>query len=71
MPGFHIEHVMMKYLINHKRGGGPLGLPLNPPLHLMKHCNAKSLACIAPVVQQLSQTPLVVLIDIYFEVMSR
>ena len=22
MPGFHIEHVMMKYLINHKRGGG-------------------------------------------------
>ena len=35
----------------------------------MKHCNAKSLARIASVVQQLLQTPLVVLIDIYFEVM--
>ena len=35
----------------------------------MKHCNAKSLARIASVVQQLLQTPLVVLIDVYFEVM--
>ena len=26
MSGFHIEHVMLKYLINRKRGGrGPLG----------------------------------------------
>ena len=33
MPGFHIEHVMRKNLINHKRGGrGPLGPPLNLPL---------------------------------------
>ena len=33
MPGFHIEHVMLKLLINHKREGrGPLGSPLNPPL---------------------------------------
>ena len=36
---------------------------------LMKPCYAKSLACIASVVQQLLQTPLVVLIDIYFEIM--
>ena len=35
----------------------------------MKPCYAKSLACIASVVQQLLQTPLVVLIDIYFEIM--
>ena len=35
----------------------------------MKHCNAKSLARIASVKQQLLQTPLVVLIDVYFEVM--
>ena len=35
----------------------------------MKHCNAKSLARIVSVVQQLLQTPLVVLIDVYFEVM--
>ena len=33
-------------------------------LHLMKLCNAKSVACIASVVQQLLQTPLVVLIKI-------
>ena len=33
-----------------------------------EHCSAKSLACIASVVQQLLQMPLVVLIDIYFEV---
>ena len=31
----------------------------------MKLCYAKSLACIASVVQQLLQTPVVVLIDIY------
>ena len=37
-------------------------------LLLMKPCYAKSLACIASVVQQLLQTPLVVLIDIYFEI---
>ena len=37
-------------------------------LLLMKLCYAKSLACIASVVQQLLQTPLVVLIDIYFEI---
>ena len=37
-------------------------------LLLMKHCSAKSLACIASVVQQLLQMPLVVLIDIYFAV---
>ena len=35
----------------------------------MKHCKSKSLARIASVVQQLLQTPLVVLIDVYFEVM--
>ena len=35
----------------------------------MKDCNSKSLARIASVVQQLLQTPLVVLIDVYFEVM--
>ena len=35
----------------------------------MTHCNFKSLARIASVVQQLLQTPLVVLIDVYFEVM--
>ena len=35
----------------------------------MKPCYAKSLACIASVVQQLLQTSLVVLIDIYFEIM--
>ena len=23
MPGFHIEHVILKYFINHKRGAGP------------------------------------------------
>ena len=34
-------------------------------LLLMKLCYAKSLACIASVVQQLLQTPVVVLIDIY------
>ena len=34
-------------------------------LLLMKPCYAKSLACIASVVQQLLQTPVVVLIDIY------
>ena len=33
----------------------------------MKPCYAKSLACIASVLQQLLQTSLVVLIDIYFE----
>ena len=38
-------------------------------LHLIKRCNSKSVACIASVVQQLLQTSLVVLIDIYFEVM--
>ena len=38
-------------------------------LLLMKPCYAKSLACIASVVQQLLQTPLVVLIDIYLEIM--
>ena len=33
MPGFHIEHAILKYLINHKRGGrAPLGPPLNPLL---------------------------------------
>ena len=33
MPGFHIENVMLKYFINHKRGrGGGLGPPLNLPL---------------------------------------
>ena len=35
----------------------------------MKPCYAKSLACIASVVKQLLQTSLVVLIDIYFEIM--
>ena len=37
MSGFHIEDVMLKYLINHKKrgGGGPLGPPLNPPLPLL------------------------------------
>ena len=35
----------------------------------MKPGYAKILACIASVVQQLLQTPLVVLIDIYFEIM--
>ena len=34
----------------------------------MKPCYAKSLAFIASFVQQLLQTPLVVLIDIYFEI---
>ena len=34
-------------------------------LLLMKLCYAKRLACIASVVQQLLQTPVVVLIDIY------
>ena len=38
-------------------------------LLLMKPCYAKSLACIASVVQQLLQTSLVVLIDIYYEIM--
>ena len=38
-------------------------------LLLMKLCYAKRLACIASVVQQLLQTPLVVLIDIYLEIM--
>ena len=38
-------------------------------LLLMKPFYAKSLACIASVVQQLLQAPLVVLIDIYFEIM--
>ena len=38
-------------------------------LLLMKPGYAKILACIASVVQQLLQTPLVVLIDIYFEIM--
>ena len=38
-------------------------------LLLMKLCYAKSLACIASVVQQLLQTPLVVLIDIYYKIM--
>ena len=38
-------------------------------LLLMKPCYAKSLACIASVVKQLLQTSLVVLIDIYFEIM--
>ena len=38
-------------------------------LLLMKPGYAKSLACIASVVQQLLQTPLVVLIDIYLEIM--
>ena len=38
-------------------------------LLLMKPCYAKSLACIASVVQQLLQTSLVILIDIYFEIM--
>ena len=38
-------------------------------LLLMKPCYVKSLACIASVVQQLLQTSLVVLIDIYFEIM--
>ena len=42
MPGFHIENVMLKYLINHKRGGGGEGLgpPLNLPLiasHVSEH----------------------------------
>ena len=37
-------------------------------LHLMKNCNAKSVACIASVVQQLLKTPLVLLIDNYFDV---
>ena len=33
MPGILIEHVMLKYLINHKSGGrGPLDPPLNLPL---------------------------------------
>ena len=39
MPGFHIENVMLKYLINHKKGGG-LGPPLNLPLiasHVSEH----------------------------------
>ena len=36
-------------------------------LLLMKPCYAKSLACIASVVQELLQTSLAVLIDIYFE----
>ena len=43
-------------------------------LHLMKHCNVKSVACIASgpsVAHQLLQTPLVVLIDIYLEVMRK
>ena len=34
---------------------------------LMKPCYAKSFACIASVVQELLQTSLAVLIDIYFE----
>ena len=38
-------------------------------LLLMKPFYVKSLACIASVVQQLLQTSLVVLIDIYFEIM--
>ena len=38
-------------------------------LLLMKPGYAKSLVCIASVVQQLLQTPLVVLIDIYLEIM--
>ena len=37
----------------------------------MKPCYAKSLACIASVVQQLLHTPLVVLIDIYFEIVNK
>ena len=36
----------------------------------MKQCNAKYVACIASIAQQLLQTPLVVFIDIYFEVMT-
>ena len=36
-------------------------------LHLMKDCLAKSVACIASIVQQLLQTLLAVLIDIYFK----
>ena len=40
-------------------------------LLLMKPCYAKSLACIASVVQQLLHTPLVVLIDIYFEIVNK
>ena len=40
MPGFHIENVMLKYLINHKKGRGGLGPPLNLPLiasHVSEH----------------------------------
>ena len=35
----------------------------------MKHCNAKGVAFIASIVQQLLQMLIVVLIDIFFEVM--
>ena len=36
----------------------------------MKYCNAKGVACIASIVQQLLQMLIVVLIDISFEVMK-
>ena len=38
-------------------------------LHLTKNCNAKIVACIASIVQQLLQMPIVALIDIYFGVL--
>ena len=40
-------------------------------LFILQHCNVKSVACIASAAQHFLQTPLAVLIDIYFEVMSR
>ena len=40
-------------------------------LHLMNFCDIESLAYIACVLQQLLQTPLAVLIEIYFEVMRK
>ena len=44
MPGFHIEDVLLKYLINHKRGAwGPLGPPLNPPLIALVHASENAL----------------------------
>ena len=38
MPGFHIDYVMLKYLMTHKKGAGGRGPPLNPPLINTNQC---------------------------------
>ena len=45
MPRFHIEHVMLKYLINHERGGGARPTPKSALVHYFCIATNQLLCC--------------------------